>query len=772
MRKRHVGAVSGVAVAALALTLAPSSATAGALPSADAAGAPTEIKFRKGGDSLPNPLADAQNQLRADAVAKLLKGEATLEGSGADRVIKLPGSTAPEARGTAAEKGRWVWYPTERTENIFTILSEFGDMTMPDSGGDPGPMHNEIAEPDRSVDNSTIWKADFNKEHFQNLITGGTLSMKHFYEKQSQGRFSLDGDVSDWVQVPYNEARYGSNEISEADGYWNYVKDTGNAWYDAMIADGMSTADVQAYLAEFDVWDRYDHDADGDFNEPDGYIDHFQAVHAGVGEETGGGAQGTDAIWSHRWYAFSDGVGVTGPDWNKLGGTQIGDTGYWIGDYTTEPENGGLGVFAHEFAHDLGIADYYDTQDGTGMGNSVAFWSLMSAGSYLNAGGDDIGSKPGYMGPHEKLLLGWLDYKLVRHGDADTTVKLGPANKDGINMPQAIAVVLPDKEITTDYNTPYEGEYEWWTGSGDDLQNTLAREVDLSGASSASISAMFQGAIEPEYDYLYAEVSTDAGANWAQVGDPISAVVPDWTEMSWDISAYAGQSVWFRFRYATDGGLAPVGGFLDNITLNLDGAPVWTDGAETEDPGWTVDGFSRITGSVTQTVGHYYLAENRIYSDYDLGLRTGPYNFGWGNTKPDWVERFPFQNGMLVWYQDGAYADNNTYNHPGGGMSLPVDVHPELIAPGGNPITNRRSTFDATFGVEKTQAVTFHVNGVPETIPARKGVKVFNDSDPLAYWSEDNPQNSTAVAGSGTQIEVLRSNARGWTLDVKVSFDD
>ena len=60
---------------------------------------------------------------------------------------------------------------------------------------------------------------------------------------------------------------------------------------------------INAYLAQFDKWDRYDYDGDGNFNEPDGYIDHFQAIHAGEGEETGGGAQGTDAIWSHRWYA-------------------------------------------------------------------------------------------------------------------------------------------------------------------------------------------------------------------------------------------------------------------------------------------------------------------------------------------------------------------------------------------------------------------------------------------------------------------------------------
>ena len=42
-----------------------------------------------------------------------------------------------------------------------------------------------------------------------------------------------------------------------------------------------SKADVDADLRSYDQWDRYDYDGDGNFNEPDGYIDHFQIVHAG-----------------------------------------------------------------------------------------------------------------------------------------------------------------------------------------------------------------------------------------------------------------------------------------------------------------------------------------------------------------------------------------------------------------------------------------------------------------------------------------------------------
>ena len=58
-----------------------------------------------------------------------------------------------------------------------------------------------------------------------------------------------------------------------------------------------------------------------------------------------------------------------------------------------EAENGGLGVFAHEYGHDLGLPDFYDTNGGE---NSTAFWTLMSSGSWLNHGKDDIGTTPGY----------------------------------------------------------------------------------------------------------------------------------------------------------------------------------------------------------------------------------------------------------------------------------------------------------------------------------------------------------------------------------------
>jgi len=771
VKRHHVSVLSGVAAAAVALSMAPASAQA-----TPAAG-DKEAKAASRDHDLPNPLGDAQRALRKEAVQKLVKGEATTETRGGQRVIKIKGN-AKAAKGSKAAKDKFVSYPVDREEDIFTVLADFGDQTKTKTGGTAGPVHNQIPSPDRNWDgsktddNSTYWTKDFNRAHYQDMMFGSGESFKDFYAKQSNGRFLAKGDVSDWVKVPYNEAAYGSNKQSDAAGYWPFIADTATAWYNDQKAQGKTDAEIKTYLAQFDKIDRYDYDGDGNFNEPDGYIDHFQAIHAGEGEEAGGGAQGEDAIWSHRWYAYSNNQGKTGPAGNLAGGVQLGDTGMWIGDYTTEPENGGLGVFAHEFGHDLGLPDLYDTAGGD---NGTGFWTLMSGGSWLNHGTDSIGTTPGYMGAWEKLQLGWLDYKTVNYGE-DATVKLGSADKASRTNYQALVVNLPDKTVKTDYNTPHSGAMEWWGGSDDSLNNTLARSIDLTGKTSGSVTAWLQYNIEKDYDALYAEASTDGGSTWAQVGDLVdgpadNAALTPWAQKTWDLSAYAGKKIDFRFRYATDGGLHYQGPFLDDITISADGAPVLTDDVEGGDNGWTAKGFTRMGGSTSVQASHFYLAENRTYSGYDATLRTGPYNFGFANTRPDWVERFPYQNGLLVSYADGQYGDNNTSAHPGGGEVLPVDARPApVLFYDGTKLGNRRQPFDATFGQEATDAVTFHKNGVATVVPSQPAMPTFDDRDANRYWSAANPWNSTKVAGSGTTMTVAKTTDGGNELQVKVKF--
>ena len=204
------------------------------------------------------------------------------------------------------------------------------------------------------------------------------------------------------------------------------------------LAAGRTPAQIAAEMQSFDVWDRYDYDGDGNFNEPDGYIDHFQIVHAGGDQADGDPIFGEDAIWSHRWYAFKTSA-IGGPPQNKLGGTQIGTTGIWIGDYTIQPENGGRSVFYHEYGHDLGLPDDYNII--SGGDNNNEHWTLM-AQSRLGARNDGgIGERGGDLGAWNKLQLGWLNYQAVDANERKLLV-LGPPEYNS-NKPQALVVDLP-----------------------------------------------------------------------------------------------------------------------------------------------------------------------------------------------------------------------------------------------------------------------------------------------------------------------------------------
>ncbi len=233
------------------------------------------------------------------------------------------------------------------------------------------------------------------------------------------------------------------------------------------------TAEVNADLAEFDQWDRYDYDGDGNFNESDGYIDHFQIVHAGGDQADGDPWQGEDAIWSHRWYGRSRAPVERPGRTTRIGGTQIGNTGIWIGDYTIQPENGGRSVFYHEYGHDLGLPDDYDTIGGGDNNNE--HWTLM-AQSRLGAKDEPfIGDRGGDLGAWNKLQLGWLDYEVVPAG-VKRTLTLGPEEYNSAK-PQALVVPLPQKTVVTDLGAPAAGTKQWWSGDGDDLDNTLTRDV-------------------------------------------------------------------------------------------------------------------------------------------------------------------------------------------------------------------------------------------------------------------------------------------------------
>ena len=730
---------------------------------ASAAPAVDQEPYQAGrGDDLSHPLGEQQRALKQQAMEAKLHGKAY-------------GRTHEVARGQFVELER------VGEDSIWTVLAEFGDAERPGyTGGLPGPQRNQIPEPDPNYNNTTIWVPDFNQDYYLDVLFSeepGAISMRNFYIEQSSNRYAVNGEVTDWSQVQYNTARYGRTFPDT----WYFVDESVDNWYQSQIFGGMTSAMIDDYLSQFDVWDRYDWDGDGDFDEPDGYIDHFQSVHAGEGEEAGGGIYGVDAIWSHRWYVQLTCIGCGGPTLddgsvNPSGGTQIGGSKYWIGDYTIEPENGGVGVFAHEFAHDLGLPDLYNTSGGGAAAeNSTAFWTLMSSGSWTSDGTVDIGSKPTHMGAWEKFQLGWLNYEVAFAGQKSEH-KLGPAETN-TKQAQGLFVVLPDKEVTEEIAEPYSGSYFYYSGAGDNLDNWMTKSFNLAAGSTLAAKANVQ--IEVDWDYAYLVVSTDGGANWDNVdtslstntnpngqnfGNGITGNSGGWVDLTADLSAYTGD-VLLGFRYWTDVAAVEPGFMVDDIQVTGYGL----DDAES-DAGWTFAGFRLTTGTESGFYFNAYVAAFRQYRGFDDALQTGPYNFGFQDDPMlagQWVEHFSYQDGLLISYWDTSQTNNNTRVHLGQGLILPIDAHPEnMIRADGGDWRGRIQAYDSTFGFDPTDALELHWNSELSDHPSQPGVPVFDDN--IQYWNPDTPVLGVINPQTGTQIRIKSISALGGFMQVQV----
>jgi immune inhibitor A len=189
-----------------------------------------------------------------------------------------PGRPRGTRGGGQDQRDQYVELAREKTDRIFVILAEFGDERdprFPDKDTDPttpgpqrfdGPVHNQIPEPDRAVDNRTVWQPDYNRDHYQDLYFGkgrNVQSVKTYCETQSSGRYSVDGTVTDWVKVKYNEARYGrsGDDPTDANGddpnvcssnvcntSYDLVRDAANQWVADQEAQGRTKAEVVAEL--------------------------------------------------------------------------------------------------------------------------------------------------------------------------------------------------------------------------------------------------------------------------------------------------------------------------------------------------------------------------------------------------------------------------------------------------------------------------------------------------------------------------------------------
>ncbi|MGB7606182.1 MAG: immune inhibitor A domain-containing protein [Lutisporaceae bacterium] len=642
-----------------------------------------------------------------------------------------------------------------KTVNVLVLLAEYADYA-----------HNSITS-----DETDMYYDSFEIGHYEDMLFGDNgfvgpngqnmISMKQYYQEQSGGSLIVEGTVAGWYTLPRDAAYYGANSLS-----------TGNDLRPRnAVAHALQLAaqDPSINLADYDKEDLFDLDGDGDYNEPDGIIDYLMVVHAGLGEDEGGGALGEDAIWSHSW----DLGGVY-----AIPGTTA-EVGYWGGAlgayaYTIEAENGAPGVFVHEFGHNLGLPDEYDTQYTSASGEPISFWSIMSSGSW---GGTIQGTEPSAFSPYAKQYFqavyggNWqnainIDYDEI--SQAGVRVTLNQASESG----QVVRVNLPEKAHVL--TTPISGEYAYWGGKGHDgasILTNMTTNVDLTGNTAATFNFKTWYDIEAGWDYAYVEVREQGTEEWTCIEGNITTtdgvegrdvIVPfgitgasvEWVDANFDLSAFAGKNIEIKIEYATDAYSFGAGIYVDDIQVIADGNVVVADNVEGESI-FTLNGFEKNTGTVYAP--QYYLVEWRNHNGVDKGLAHVPAAGG---------TTIEYNPGMVIWYVNDYYTDNWTGVHPGEMYLGIVDADQsnnmwvwDDSSLASFPASGRYQMNDAAFSknTETTFAATYIIPGVG----SRTVSDINLDKEHIFFDGEDysNPELNTLginLPNYGLKIQITQ----------------
>ena len=105
--------------------------------------------------------------------------------------------------------------------------------------------------------------------------------------------------------------------------------------------------------------------------------------------------------------------------------------------------------------------------------------------SRVSAANDQgIGTKPADLGAWDKLQLGWLDYEVVPAGP-EPHARPGPQRVQLSSEAQGVVVPLGKKEVLTAVRGARRGRKQWWSGTGNDLDDSMARQVTVPAGSLA-----------------------------------------------------------------------------------------------------------------------------------------------------------------------------------------------------------------------------------------------------------------------------------------------
>ncbi|WP_018931945.1 choice-of-anchor J domain-containing protein [Gracilibacillus lacisalsi] len=250
------------------------------------------------------------------------------------------------------------------------------------------------------------------------------------------------------------------------------------------------------------------------------------------------------------------------------------------------------------------------------------FKSQLQGIDSINAILEEMGSDRDFEAVYQDFMVALL-LNGKYQGDSETyqfdSIDLNP-NLEAASELEAIApawgtdmkFITPDKKLDNLYfkgidflgtnwttvSDPDKGEV-LWGNEGDQADNFLIKELDLTGETNPVLSFETKYDIEEDWDFGVVQVSTDNGQTWTSLvnENTSSDIVEDgypsikenlpgftgssngWTTESFDLSPYAGQKVHLAFRYMTDWGYNEEGWYVSNLQINNE----LIDAAETTD---------------------------------------------------------------------------------------------------------------------------------------------------------------------------------------------
>lgn len=282
-------------------------------------------------------------------------------------------------------------------------------------------------------------------------------------------KFDLEADYPDYVahdeiyfdrmlfhlSAYLHDASHGSYEFDE-DNYtiWETVYTVPNtmAYYGE---DDNSTQKIAEFVRDLTI----QADPEIDFS----IYDAFIVFHAGAGQEADLSGNNTDELWSTFVTQKTLRAGLD-PDNEEFPGIETSD-GVYLTEFNICPESewqpdndenspkySMLGVFMHNFGHQLGLPTLFDNNSSNGSSFGIGNFGLMGTGAW-NA----KGFVPPLPCAWSRMYLGWEDENIQTAENAGDFF-IQNFESTNTDLPQIIKIPITDKEYFLVENIQYNAD--------------------------------------------------------------------------------------------------------------------------------------------------------------------------------------------------------------------------------------------------------------------------------------------------------------------------